>query len=79
MKMQCASENFVEREFVANGDPDDYTCTHCGWCQFSTEDGAAELCLSATWHSVKAYERYRDIARAGSRFAVPDAPPHFEP
>ncbi len=57
VEMQCADEGLRLRAFAPCGDGD-YICRHCGWMQFSTAAGAAELCRSANWHDAAEYERY---------------------
>ena len=79
--MRCADCDLQERAFkcigVLSDGAADFACDHCGWQQASTAHGAAELCLSATWHTPGAYARYRDVARSGG-ISVPDSAPNFE-
>lgn len=77
IEMLCADEGLVSRMFTPNDDGSDYTCTGCGWQQRSTADGAAELCLYGTWHSIEEYRRYAAVARAGG-FEVPENPPNYK-
>lgn len=56
-------------------DTDEGPVCGCGHYQASEAQGAAEICLLATWHDLEEYKRVAAIARAGS-FKVPDYPPY---
>jgi hypothetical protein len=49
----------------------------CGHIQDSEAQGAAEICLLATWHDLEEYKRVAAIARAGG-FTVPAYPPYVD-
>jgi hypothetical protein len=49
----------------------------CGHFQASGAQGAAEICLLATWHDLEEYKRVAGIARTGG-FTVPDYPPYVD-
>jgi hypothetical protein len=74
---------FVPAYFNEAGEPTDLTCTDCGWHQTSVASGAAELCLSATWHQRTTldvsdeYKRLASIARNGG-YHIPPYPPNIE-
>ena len=72
--MPCADEDMQVRRFEPNGDEVggrlDYTCMTCGWSQTSSAAGAAELCNSATWHDLAAFEQYERIARSAGHEVI---------
>jgi len=76
MKMYCWSCERVT-DFTVE-DPAEGPVCGCGHYQESEAQGAAELCLVATWHDLTEYNRLAAVARAGGH-DVPHSPPYFMP
>jgi hypothetical protein len=72
-KMHCFDCK-TEREFFKIDQ--ETVCDHCGHCQTSEAQGAADVCLIATWHSLEDYNKTSEIARSGG-FSVPKFPNYF--
>jgi hypothetical protein len=73
--MYCSS-CFAITNFTIEDLDEGLVCS-CGNYQSSEAQGAAEICLVATWHDLEEYKRVAAIARAGG-FTVPDHPRYID-
>lgn len=75
MQMYCFSCRRVMEFTVV--DPKEGPVCECGHWQISEAQGAAGICLLATWHDLDEYKRVAKIARSGG-YTIPNMPNYYK-